>query len=338
MNSTADQVSLCFESPEDKLGDLLNLGYVKRRTFPDDIHFYTPGMVHYETSFHHASNPFRFPALSVTGRACQLQCEHCKGRLLEKMISTPTPEKFLDECGKIFQNGGKGCLISGGSRIDGSVPLENFLKAIREAKNRYGLDIIVHTGMVHPDTVESLVEAGVDAAMVDVIGSDETYRKIYHLENGVTSLKRVLDTFEDTGMEYIPHIVVGIDDGIIKGEKNAINILSGYNPSALVVVSLMPLEHTSLDKVNPPTPSEISRVLLAARLAFPDKPLMLGCARSNGDARAAVDILAIKAGVNGIAFPSEEGYDYAVRSGLKPIFSEECCSLVYRDIMKLRRS
>ncbi len=78
MNLIADQVSLCFESPEEKLGDLLTLGYEKRKAFPDEIHFYAPGMVHYETSFHLTSNPYRFPAVSVTGRICQLQCEHCK--------------------------------------------------------------------------------------------------------------------------------------------------------------------------------------------------------------------------------------------------------------------
>ena len=337
MNLIADQVSLCFESPEEKLEGLLTLGYEKRKAFPDEIHFYAPGMVHYETSFHLASNPYRFPAVSVTGRICQLQCEHCKGRLLEDMIPATTPEKFLDVCRKIVENRGKGCLISGGSALDGSVPLKKFSKAIREAKNRFGLDIVVHTGMIHADVVESLAAAGVDAAMIDVIGSDETYRKVYHLDNGLTSLKRTLDAFEEAGIVYVPHIVVGIDDGAIKGEMNAVNILSGYSPSAVVVVSLMPLEHTSMEKVNPPTPLDTSRVLLAARLAFPDKPLLLGCARSNGAARAAVDILAIKAGVNGIAYPSEEGYDYAVSCGLKPMFSEECCSLVYRDIKKPRR-
>jgi uncharacterized radical SAM superfamily protein len=47
--------------------------------------------------------------------------------------------------------------------------------------------------------------------------------------------------------------------------------------------------------------------------------------------------LSIKAGVNGIAYPSEEGYNYAKKIGLEIRFSEECCALMGKDLRSLGR-
>ena len=63
------------------------------------------------------------------------------------------------------------------------------------------------------------------------------------------------------------------------------------------------------------------------------KGIVLGCIRPGGKHKSETDILAIKAGVNGIAYPSEEGYNYAKNIGLNIRFSEECCSLIYREKM-----
>ena len=66
---------------------------------------------------------------------------------------------------------------------------------------------------------------------------------------------------------------------------------------------------------------------------MPEIPIILGCARPRGEHKARTDVLAIKAGVNGIAYPSEKGYDHARERGLGIRFSDECCSLLFRDIM-----
>ena len=57
-----------------------------RKTHESDFTFYLPGMIRY------GSMRGRYPALSLTGDRCQLQCEHCKGLLLEPMIPADTPE------------------------------------------------------------------------------------------------------------------------------------------------------------------------------------------------------------------------------------------------------
>ena len=44
------------------------------------------------------------------------------------------------------------------------------------------------------------------------------------------------------------------------------------------------------------------------------------------------DVIAIRAGVSGIAYPSEEAYALARRLGLTVKLAGECCALLWRDI------
>ncbi|MEE8182053.1 MAG: radical SAM protein, partial [Candidatus Thorarchaeota archaeon] len=104
-----------------------------------------------------------------------------------------------------------------------------------------------------------------------------------------------------------------------------------HNPVSVIVVAFMPLDDTPMKDVTPSSPMDIARVILATRLAIPDKPVILGCARPLGDHRKETDRLAIDAGVNGIAYPTEEGYSYAQERGLSISFSVKCCSLMDRS-------
>ena len=78
---------------------------LSRNHFSDDIYFSMPGMVHFDTPFYKATDPLRFPAISVTGDSCHLKCEHCKGKLLETMIPATTPQQILDVCTIIYAKG-----------------------------------------------------------------------------------------------------------------------------------------------------------------------------------------------------------------------------------------
>ena len=84
-------------------------------------------------------------------------------------------------CFKLKQDGAVGCLVSGGCLPDGSVPLDGFVDAIEKIKLELGLTVFVHTGIITPKTAVALKKAGVDAALIDVIGSAETIRKTLNL-------------------------------------------------------------------------------------------------------------------------------------------------------------
>jgi uncharacterized radical SAM superfamily protein len=66
---------------------------------------------------------------------------------------------------------------------------------------------------------------------------------------------------------------------------------------------------------------------------FPRTPLVLGCMRPKGESRVEIDILSLKAGVDAIAFPSEEVIEYAKNNGYTTAFSPFCCAQIFRDFI-----
>ncbi|MHA2144926.1 MAG: radical SAM protein [Candidatus Thorarchaeota archaeon] len=321
----------CLNLPEDELGDLFEKAYrISRDNFSDKMAFYAPGMVHYETDFHDATDPYRFPSISVTGKGCALGCEHCNAELLDPMIPATTPEALWKEFNEIKNRGGSGCLISGGATPKGDTPLMDFIPTIKRGKDELGLDLVVHTGVVYPETAEALGEAGIDGAMLDIIGSDDTLKQIYHLDKSVKIFDESMSHLESFGVPYMPHIIAGLHYGELKGEAEAIRMIANHKPNSVVVVAFMPLDRTPMENVTPASPIDIARVILATRLVIQEIPLILGCARPLGGHRRKTDTLAIDAGVNGIAYPSDEGYEYAEEKGFKLSFADQCCSLIER--------
>jgi len=324
-------IQKCFNLPEDELEPLFEKAYrTSREQFKDKMAFYAPGMVHYETEYHDATDPYRFPSISVTGKACSLSCEHCNAELLDPMIPATTPEALWGVLNDIKERGGSGCLISGGATPKGDTPLMNFIPTIKRGKEDLDLDIVVHTGVVYPETAKALGDAGIDGAMFDIIGSDKTLRQIYHMDESVDIFDESMSHLEDFGVPYMPHIIAGLHYGELIGEEAAIKMIAKHEPNSVVVVAFMPLERTPMHDVTPASPIDIARVILATRLAIPEKPLILGCARPLGAHRRQTDKLAIDAGVNGIAYPSDEGYEYAEEKGFKLSFADQCCSLIER--------
>jgi hypothetical protein len=88
-----------------------------------------------------------------------------------------------------------------------------------------------------------------------------------------------------------------------------------------------------MENVEPPRPSAIAKVVTVAKLMFPDIPLVLGCMRPKGKHRVETDKMAIKAGVDAIAFPTEETIRFAENQGMRVVFSSQCCSQIYVDLM-----
>ncbi|MHA2034751.1 MAG: radical SAM protein [Candidatus Thorarchaeota archaeon] len=305
---------------------------LRLKRFGRELYCYGPTSYPHNIPSHTQRNRHNFISLSVTGTACSLQCEHCKGRLLSGMEPVLTPEDMLRRLEQVKDSGGEGALISGGSDSAGHVPLRRFGEVLRTAKDSLGLTIVVHTGLVDVETAQVLADAGIDAAMFDVIGDEEVAREIYHLRNGSTQMERTLRILSDAGVPIVPHIMVGLYWGQLRGEIEALAMVSRYSPAAIVVIVLSPLRHTPMEGLPPPSPSAVGRVLTVARLGLPDRPLLLGCARPLGQHKIETDQLAVRAGVNGIAYISEEGVETARRAGLKAVFKDVCCSLAYRHM------
>ncbi|RLI13520.1 radical SAM protein [Candidatus Bathyarchaeota archaeon] len=304
------------------------------RNFGKKIWFYAPGIIHYESQYFRAEKP-SFAAISVTGSFCALKCDHCRGQILRSMLPATSPSQLVRICRKLKAAGVRGCLISGGCLPDGSVPLRRFTAAIAKVVHEIGMEVIVHTGLLDEGTAVALKDAGVSAVLFDVIGSEETIREVYHLRRRVEDYERTLEVASEVGIPSVPHVVVGLHYGRLLGELEALEMIARHRPAAVVVVALMPLEGTPMEHVRPPSPQEIARVLAYARSLMPSTPIVLGCARPRGPHRTKTDILAIMAGANAIAFPSDEAVQVARALGLDTRFSGTCCAFIFKDIRAL---
>ncbi|MEM3478664.1 MAG: radical SAM protein [Candidatus Bathyarchaeia archaeon] len=296
--------------------------------FGRKMYFYVPGFTYYR---YFKSSPTAFPSISITGSFCSLNCDHCGGKILRTMISATTPSRLIEVCSSLKRNGAIGCLISGGCLPNGSVPIERFIDAISEVKRKLGLTIVMHTGLIDFETARRLKEAGVDAVSVDIIGSEETVREIYHLNASLDKYAETLKALKQSGIPFTPHVLVGLHYGEIRGEIKAVEMISKYEPSALIIIVFFPIRGTRMESVSPPSPETVAEIILRARFLMPNVPIALGCARPKGAHRSVTDVLAIESGVNAIAFPSIEAIERAKLLGLETKFSQTCCSQIHRD-------
>ncbi len=317
-----------FNSPPAEFADYLQQAWnLTRKLHGWEVNFYAPSILKYDAEGFREPVKNIFQSISVTGWKCMLMCEHCKGRLLRPMHSATSPERLLKLGEELYNKGCRGLLISGGSDLNGAVPLAKFTNSIRVLRDKFGMKIAVHTGLVDYQTAKALKEAGVESAMIDIIGDEETIREIYHLNKQPEDFEKALSDLIQAGLEVSPHIVVGLYKGRVKGEFKALEIISKSKASNIVIVALKPLDTGELGE-RVPTPLEIGRFITLTRLKNPSKKILLGCARPGGDHKVKTDLLAIRAGVNGVAFPTQEAIKYAERIGLNAKFSAYCCSFI----------
>jgi uncharacterized radical SAM superfamily protein len=287
------------------------------------ITFYLPGM------FRCDGVAGKYPAISITGTECALSCDHCKGALLQSMISASTPALLVEKCMFLAEKGNHGVLISGGCDEEGRLPWKKFIPAIRELKEKTGLFISIHCGLLDDATALDLKEAGVDQALIDVIGDDETYRSIYHVTFGVSRIESTLESLQKARLPVTPHIVCGLHYGSIRGEKKAIEMISRFDAEQVVIVSYMKTPGSDKSKFVLPRAEEVAEIIAQTRLHIPGVNINMGCARERGN--TLLETLAIDAGVNRMAIPSDEAIKRAMEYGLDIRYQRTCCS-VSRDL------
>jgi lipoyl synthase len=294
---------------------------ISRSVHGNTLSVYVPGM------FIVDGRRGKYRAVSITGNTCTLNCEHCKGTLLTTMAHAPDPEALFAWGLQAHARGDLGILISGGCDSEGRLPWRAFLPVIARLKAKTGLIITAHTGLLDLETARAMKEAGVDQALLDVMGDDETVQRVYHLSRGVRAIRTTLDNLAAVGMRIVPHILFGIFYGREAGETAALSILRGYPLEKYVVVVIMPFRGTPMAAIEPPPPERVATFLAEARIALPTVQASLGCARPRGLYRRKLDVLAVRTGINSLALPAPQALDEAVARGLDVQHRETCCSL-----------
>jgi uncharacterized radical SAM superfamily protein len=300
------------------------------------IRFSTPTFRAYSTCELEGCSKNSFPAFSVTAGACALMCDHCQAKILEPMLPATSPEMLERKVRDLVATEElQGFLLSGGSNRRNEIRYERYYPVIERLKRDYPqLRVAIHSALLDAPRARSMAAAGVDTAMMDVIGSADTIREVYHLERPVADFEATLAALCATSMEVVPHIVIGLHYGRIVGEPAALDIVGRHAIHSLVLVVIMPFYAKPGTFATPDT-SEIGRIFVEARQRVPDREVLLGCARPPGMHRRVTDAYAVMAGLDGIAFPADGALGVAQAIGRPAAQQHACCSMKTGRTIKL---
>jgi uncharacterized radical SAM superfamily protein len=287
------------------LADLLREAWaVRRANFPDELVVVQPTATR---------------TVSVTGRACALQCAHCGGHYLETMQPLAAA---VAVAGTQAASSVKSYLVSGGCDRAGRVPWPGDGEALARLKAQARLN--VHAGLVPVEEVAGVGRVS-DVVSFDFVGDDATIREVYGLDRTVEDY---LTSFRALRWwtRVVPHICVGLAGGRLRGEYRALDLLAAEGCEALAVIVFRPTPGSVYADRTPPPLQEVSEFLARARLALPKTPLHLGCLRPGGLYRRRLDVLAVQTGVNRIVQPAPDARRQAGERGLRLLAADECCA------------
>jgi len=305
------------------------------------INFYTPTFKAYQTSEIADCGKSSWPAVSITGGDCKLQCDHCKAKILEPMIPARTPEDLWRTVNGLVEDGAQGMLLTGGSDHNNEVHYGPYYDTIRRIKDEFpDFSIACHTALVDEDAAKCMEQSGIDAAMMDVIGAQDTITQVYHLRRSVDDFEQTLETLVNkTNMKVVPHIVAGLHYGHLLGEWNALEMLQRHTPDAVVLVVVMPFYAPDSRPFVTPDAGAVGSFFMDAREALGETPLLLGCARPPGETKSQIDTYAVMAGLNGIAHPADGMVELATRLERPVRVTPACCSIAVGDeVMALEQN
>ncbi|MBU7000139.1 MAG: radical SAM protein [Theionarchaea archaeon] len=249
-----------------------------------------------------------FPAISVTGRQCQLMCPHCQGHYLKSMVEARTGRDLVAVCKGVENRGGVGCLISGGCDARGRVPLP--LQAIKQVKEETHLILNVHTGLVDESTAGFLRE--INPYISFEIPTEAVLRELYQIrakqEDYFSSLLHL------EGLRVIPHVMVGFRT---KYDAETISRIRdmGFDTLVLIVFTSTrgtPFENHVVDL------QRVRESIEKARSLFPR--LFLGCMRPR--IRELEECAPL---FDGIVVPTPWARDAVIRAGLPVRIMKTCC-------------
>lgn len=311
--------------------------YRAKRRPSRPIRFSTPTFKEYSSTELSGCNKNSFPAFSITAGACGLNCDHCQKKILEPMIPATNPAILDRAVRKLIETQGlNGFLLSGGSNKRNEIAYSRYMPVVEKLKDDYpNLKVAVHSALLDERRAKEMESAGVDTVMMDVIGANETVKEVYKLDRPVEDFEATLAALCSTDMEVTPHIVIGLHYGRILGEARALDMVSRYDITALVLVVIMPFYAKPGTFVTPAT-TDVGRIFLEARERLPDKQVLLGCARPPGMHKRVTDAYAIMAGLDGVAFPADGAVSVAHTIGRPFEQAHSCCSIKLGGDLKTR--
>lgn len=236
----------------------------------------------------------RYVSISITGIGCALNCRYCSRTYLKHMPSALTPQQLYWLMRKLYREGVRGFLISGGFTREGKLPFHGFLDVIREFKSRYEVVISIHSGLVDVSEARMLREARVDVVDFE-FSLNPTYTSVVKGlgEKFIDKMAESLKALYLEGPEYIaPHIIIGSSLGLLGNEFSEIDFLRDYNPYLIVALIYTPTPGTPSHKDPEPRIDYVLSVLKYLKRVSKGE-VGLGCMRPWGKYRLELDKIVV---------------------------------------------
>lgn len=261
-----------------------------------------------------------FPSFSVTGRECQLSCDHCQGRHLYWMQELRSPSQLWEEAKKLHESGGTGMLISGGCDLEGHIDVAPYVDVIRTVRRELGLMINLHTGTVSSEEAILLASSESDVYSLDVHQDPQVIEGPLHRPGGSEAYIRSMDALLDAGLEVVPHITVGLSK---QDAMYSVEALAGKRFDKVVVLVLIPTPGTPI--CAQPMPDDEDVLTIVDKLKSLGIEPIMGCMRPRGNHQLEIECL--KRGVRTIALPSRKTVEWARNNGFEIEDVPLCCAL-----------
>jgi uncharacterized radical SAM superfamily protein len=246
------------------------------------------------------------------------------------MKNLTKPDELLDFCRRFTDESAVGFLLSGGCDKNGEMlNLRKLLPTVKQIKQDTNLIIKLHTGFVDKELAKGIVDAGVDIASVEVVGSDETIQEIFDYDAAVESYTQTLINLQEAGMPYIvPHVCIGLHYGKLKGEIDALKVIKKHcDPALIVLIIFRSTKGTELEQCTQSSPEDISYIVTKTKELFPGKEISLGCIRPRAKLRQDIESAALQAGVTRMEIPSKTTLHQAEQMGYTIRTISACCAL-----------
>lgn len=268
----------------------------------------------------------KYIPVSITGTYCSLNCLNCGGKYLRTMVPAITPHKLYQFILKHWERGGYGVLLSGGFNSEGYLPLnEEYLRVIKNIRNKTNLVLSIHLGLAPKHLVDKLYEVGIDFIDFEIPPSDNYLKYVKGLHRyGISDYLNLFEYMLSYRHDFaIPHIILGNKFNSLKDEINTLLSIINLKPE---LITFLIEAHLYTDWKN--LFNRVRRVIKLARKVFVNE-IALGCMRPFKFKNLIDDYLISKGYVDRIASPR---IALIKKHNLKVI--KLCCSVPRRYLNK----
>ncbi|MHA1794643.1 MAG: hypothetical protein DRO88_04900 [Promethearchaeia archaeon] len=275
-----------------------------------------------------------FPSISLTGKACALNCEHCDRKYLSSMIPAATSSQLKTVLANLSKSGKVGTLLSGGCDAEGKVNYSNFVQVIQDFKQtpegkKFYLNS--HVGLVSTSEAQELAKIGIDAVSFDLNLDSEVITNIFHLKHSPEDYQNSFEALLNNGINVIPHILIGANFGRIKGELTALKYLNRFQPEIIVFIVMIPPRRQGVmdSRFSLVSPQEVAKIILISHYFFPHAEISLGCMRPYWNDAFHTEKWAIQAGVSRMVKPTMKTRQWLENESFKIEKLTACCVIPY---------